>query len=136
MGLRTSPMGEVFFEDCEVPEENLLGKEGAGSWMFTRSMTWERRSVLAAHVGTMQRLLETCIRYANQRKQCGQSIGEYQQVATKIVEMKMRVERSRLALLQLRLGHEPSQSRLHGSGPREAAMYWGKSSSIASIASR
>ena len=98
MGIRTSPMGEVFFEDCEVPEENLLGKEGAGSWMFTRSMTWERGSILAAHVGTMQRLLETCIRYANERKQGGQSIGKFQQVSTKIVEMKQRVERSRLAL--------------------------------------
>lgn len=98
MGIRTAPMGEVFFEDCEVSEENLLGKEGAGSWMFTRSMTWERGSILAAHVGTMQRLLETCIRYANERKQGGQSIGKFQQVSTKIVEMKQRVERSRLAL--------------------------------------
>jgi L-prolyl-PCP dehydrogenase len=98
MGIRTAPMGEVFFEDCEVPEENRLGPEGAGSWMFTRSMTWERGSILAAHVGTMQRLLETCIRYANERKQGGQSIGKYQQIATKIVEMKMRLERSRLAL--------------------------------------
>ncbi|MEO6872628.1 MAG: acyl-CoA dehydrogenase family protein [Chthoniobacterales bacterium] len=98
MGIRTAPMGEVFLEDCEVPEENRLGKEGAGSWTFTRSMTWERGSILAAHVGTMQRLLEICIRYANERKQGGQSIGKYQQVATKIVEMKMRVERSRHAL--------------------------------------
>ena len=98
MGIRTSPMGEVFFEDCEVPEENRLGKEGAGSWMFTRSMTWERGSILAAHVGTMQRLLEICIRYANERKQGGQSIGKYQQIASKIVEMKLRIERSRHAL--------------------------------------
>jgi alkylation response protein AidB-like acyl-CoA dehydrogenase len=100
MGIRTSPMGEVFLEDCEVPEENLLGKEGAGSWMFTRSMTWERGSILAAHVGTMQRLLETCIRYANERKQGGQSIGKFQQVATKIVEMKMMIESSRHMLYQ------------------------------------
>jgi L-prolyl-PCP dehydrogenase len=95
MGVRTSPMGEVFFTDCEVPEENLLGKEGAGSWLFTRSMTWERGCILAAAVGTMQRLLETCIRYANERKQGGQSIGKYQQVATKIVDMKMRTENAR-----------------------------------------
>ena len=45
--MRTSPMAEVFFTDCEVPEENLLGKEGAGSWLFTRSMTWERGCILA-----------------------------------------------------------------------------------------
>ena len=95
MGVRTSPMAEVFFTDCEVPEENLLGKEGAGSWLFTRSMTWERGCILASAVGTMQRLLETCIRYANERKQGGQSIGKFQQVATKIVDMKLRVESAR-----------------------------------------
>ena len=88
-------MAEVFFTDCEVPEENLLGKEGAGSWLFTRSMTWERGCILASAVGTMQRLLETCIRYANERKQGGQSIGKFQLVATKIVDMKLRVESAR-----------------------------------------
>jgi hypothetical protein len=95
MGIRTAPMSEVFFENCEVPAENLLGKEGAGSWLFTRSMTWERGCILASAVGAMQRLLETCIRYANERKQGGHSIGKYQQVATKIVDMKMRVESAR-----------------------------------------
>ena len=95
MGVRTSPMAEVFFEDCEVPEENLLSKEGAGSWLFTRSMTWERGCILASAVGSMQRLLETCIRYAKERKQSGQSIGKFQLVATKIVDIKLRVESSR-----------------------------------------
>ena len=95
MGLRTSPMAEVFFENCEVPEENLLGKEGGGAFLFTRSMTWERGCILASAVGSMQRLLETCIRYANERKQGGQSIGKYQLVASKIVDMKLRVESSR-----------------------------------------
>jgi len=95
MGVRTSPMAEVFFENCEVPEENLLGKEGGGAFLFTRSMTWERGCILASAVGSMQRLLERCIRYANERKQGGQSIGKYQLVASKIVDMKMRVESSR-----------------------------------------
>jgi len=95
MGVRTSPMAEVFFENCEVPEENLLGKEGGGAFLFTRSMTWERGCILASAVGAMQRLLETCIRYANERKQAGQSIGKFQLVATKIVDMKLRVESSR-----------------------------------------
>src|SRR5439155_1239627 len=48
MGVRTSPMAEVFFENCEVPEENLLGKEGGGAFLFTRSMTWERGCILAS----------------------------------------------------------------------------------------
>ncbi len=95
MGVRTSPMSEVFFENCEVPAENLLGKEGGGAFLFTRSLTWERGCILASAVGSMQRLLEKCIRYANERKQGGQSIGKFQQVATKIVEMKLRVESAR-----------------------------------------
>ena len=95
MGLRTSPMAEVFFENCEVPEENLIGKEGQGSSQFTWAMTWERGCILASAVGSMQRLLETSIRYAKERKQFGQPIGKFQLVASKIVDMKMRVESAR-----------------------------------------
>jgi alkylation response protein AidB-like acyl-CoA dehydrogenase len=87
MGLRTSPMAELFFDDCEVPEGNRLGKEGAGTSLFTHSMTWERGCILASAVGSMQRLLETCIRYAKQRRQFDQPIGKFQQVAGKIVDM-------------------------------------------------
>lgn len=95
MGLRTSPMAELFFEDCEVPEENRLGKEGAGSSLFTHSMTWERGCILASAVGSMQRLLETCISYAKQRKQFGQPIGKFQLIGSKIVDMKLRLETAR-----------------------------------------
>lgn len=98
MGLRTSPMAEIFLEDCDVPVENRLGNEGAGSALFTHSMTWERGSILASAVGSMQRLLETCIRYARDRKQFGQSIGKFQLVSSKIVDMKLRLETSRLLL--------------------------------------
>jgi alkylation response protein AidB-like acyl-CoA dehydrogenase len=95
MGLRTSPMAEVFFQDCEIPAENRLGEDGSGSILFTRSMTWERGCILASAVGSMQRLLEKCIRHANTRKQSGQSIGKFQQVASKIVDMKLRLDSSR-----------------------------------------
>ena len=95
MGLRTSPMAEVYFQDCEVPAENLLGKEGRGSLLFSRSMTWERGCILASAVGGMQRLLEACVRYAKTRKQYGQPIGKFQHVSGKIVEMKMRLESAR-----------------------------------------
>jgi len=98
MGLRTSPMAELYLEDCEVPAENLLGTEGGGSFLFTRSMTWERGCILASAVGSMQRLLETCVRYANTRKQFGQPIGKFQHVAGKIVDMKLRLETCRLLL--------------------------------------
>jgi alkylation response protein AidB-like acyl-CoA dehydrogenase len=95
MGLRTSPMAEIFFENCEVPEENLLGKEGAGSSQFTWAMTWERGCILASAVGSMQRSLETCVRYAKERRQFGQPIGKFQLVGSKIVDMKLRVESAR-----------------------------------------
>jgi alkylation response protein AidB-like acyl-CoA dehydrogenase len=95
MGLRTWPMAEIFFENCEVPEENLLGKEGAGSSQFTWAMTWERGCILASAVGSMQRSLETCVRYAKERRQFGQPIGKFQLVGSKIVDMKLRVESAR-----------------------------------------
>jgi alkylation response protein AidB-like acyl-CoA dehydrogenase len=98
MGLRTSPMAELFFEDCEVPVENRLGREGNGKNLFTHSMNWERACILASAVGTMQRLLETSIRYAKDRKQFGQSIGKFQLIATKIVDMKMRLDQAQAAL--------------------------------------
>jgi alkylation response protein AidB-like acyl-CoA dehydrogenase len=95
MGLRTSPMAELFFEDCEVPEENRLGREGAGASLFTHSMTWERGCILSSALGAMQRMLETCIRYARERKQFGQPIGKFQQIGSKIVDMKLRLESAR-----------------------------------------
>jgi alkylation response protein AidB-like acyl-CoA dehydrogenase len=98
MGLRTSPMAELFFDDCEVPEANRLGKEGAGTSLFTHSMTWERGCILASAVGAMQRLLDISLRYARERKQFGQSIGKFQAVGSKIVDMKLRVDTARFML--------------------------------------
>jgi alkylation response protein AidB-like acyl-CoA dehydrogenase len=95
MGLRTSPMSEMFFGDCEVPEENRLGKEGAGTALFTHSMSWERACILASAVGSMQRLLEVCVRFAKERKQFGQPIGKFQLVSSRIVDMKLRLESAR-----------------------------------------
>jgi alkylation response protein AidB-like acyl-CoA dehydrogenase len=98
MGLRTSPMSELFFDDCEVPVENRLGREGAGKSLFADSMTWERSCILASAVGSMQRLLDTCVRYTNERKQFGQAIGKFQLIGSKLVDMKLQVETSRALL--------------------------------------
>ena len=95
MGLRTSPMGEIVLEDCEIPEENRLGPEGAGVAIFNCSMEWERGSLLASYLGTMQWQVETCVRYARERKQFGKPIGRFQAVAHRIANMKVRLETSR-----------------------------------------
>jgi len=98
MGLRTSPMGELVLENCEVPIENRLGREGGGRNLFAQSMSWERGCILAGAVGAMERLLERSVGYARERRQFGQPIGKFQLVATKIVDMKMRLEEARSAL--------------------------------------
>jgi hypothetical protein len=98
MGLTTSPMAEVILEDCEIPVGNMLGREGQGAPVFNHSMGWERSCILASMVGGMQWQLETAIAYARQRRQFGKRIGDFQLVASRIVDMKLRLETSRLIL--------------------------------------
>ncbi len=95
MGLRTSPMSEIILEDCEIPQENRLGAEGAGPAIFNCSMEWERGSILASYLGTMQRQLETCVKYARHRKQFGKPIGRFQAIAHRLANMKIRLEAAR-----------------------------------------
>lgn len=96
MGLRTSPIGELVFEDAYVPEEAILGGVGGGATIFTHSMDWERICLFASHVGTMERLLEKSIEYARTRTQFGQSIGKFQAVSHPIADMKVQLEAARL----------------------------------------
>jgi alkylation response protein AidB-like acyl-CoA dehydrogenase len=96
MGLRTSPVGELVFEDAFVPDASVLGTVGGGASVFTTAMDWERTLLVAAHVGTMERLLETTVVYARTRKQFGQTIGKFQAVAHRIADMKVQLEAARL----------------------------------------
>jgi alkylation response protein AidB-like acyl-CoA dehydrogenase len=98
MGLRTSPMSELAMVDCEVPVENVLGGEGRGQAIFTHSMEWERTCILASHLGMMQRLLETSVKYAHDRRQFGQPIGKFSAIANKVADMEVRLETGRLLL--------------------------------------
>jgi alkylation response protein AidB-like acyl-CoA dehydrogenase len=101
MGLRSSPMGEVVFEDCVVPMASRLGREGAGMAIFNAAMEWERACIFAAHLGAMERLLEDCIAYARGRRQFGQPIGKYESVADRIVNMKVAIEAGRFLLYRV-----------------------------------
>jgi L-prolyl-PCP dehydrogenase len=98
MGLKTCPIGEVVLNDCEVPEENRLGKEGAGAAIFNSEMEWERSCLFAVQLGSMEKALEECIKYANSREQFGKPIGKHQSIAHKMADMKVRIDLSRLAL--------------------------------------
>jgi len=101
MGLRTSPMAELIFQDCFVPEDSRLGPEGAGARIFNSSMEWERSAILASHVGAMEWQLERSVAYARERRQFGQPIGSFQSVANRIVDMKVRLETARLLLYKV-----------------------------------
>ena len=101
MGLRTSPMAELVFEDCEVPAANRLGREGRGAQVFNDSMEWERGLILASCLGTMQRQVDECVRYARERTQFGKPIGDNQAVANRIVQMKLRLEAARLLVYRV-----------------------------------
>jgi alkylation response protein AidB-like acyl-CoA dehydrogenase len=100
MGLRTAPIGAITLRECEVPESHRIGPEGAGSSIFNRSQEWERIAILAGEIGAMQAQLETCIRFARERQAFGQPIGRNQAVANRLVQMKLRLETSRLLTYQ------------------------------------
>lgn len=101
MGLRTSPMAEVIFEECRVPVDRRLGREGRGLGVFECSMEWERGCILAGCLGAMHRQLQTVIKHARSRVQFGQAIGKFQSVANKIVDMKVRLETCRPLVYQI-----------------------------------
>jgi alkylation response protein AidB-like acyl-CoA dehydrogenase len=121
MGMRTAAMGELVLDNCPASDESLLGKIGGGTVVFNSSMEWERAFILAPAVGAMQRELERCIQFARRREQFGKPIGKNQSVSNKLVEMRMRVETSRLLLYRTawmksqgkRLTSEPSETKLH-----------------------
>ena len=91
--------------------------------IFNHSMTWERSCILASAVGTMERQLERCIGYAKDRRQFGQPIGKFQAVSHRIVDMKVRLETTRLLLYRqgwlMDQGHatalEAAMVKLHAS---------------------
>ena len=95
LGVRTVPMGQLAFENCVLPPEALLGREGRGAEVFNASMEWERGAILASALGTMKRQLERCIDHARHREQFGKAIGKFQAVAHRIVDMKLRLETCR-----------------------------------------
>jgi alkylation response protein AidB-like acyl-CoA dehydrogenase len=101
LGLRTSPMAEVFVDDCFVPSSALLGKPGQGGEIFTTSMRWERACIMASQVGVMRRTMEACVGYARHRRQFGKPIAKFESVADKIADMKVAVDAARALVLRV-----------------------------------
>ena len=91
LGMRGSETGELVFEDCEVPEENVMGPVGAGARILMSGLDYERAVLSAGPTGIMQACLDVVIPYIHDRKQFGQSIGEFQLVQGKLADMYVQM---------------------------------------------
>ncbi len=87
LGMRGSPTGELVFQDCEVPEENLLGTIGDGVTVLMSGLDYERAVLAAGPLGIMQACLDVVLPYVHQRRQFGAAIGEFQLMQGKLADM-------------------------------------------------
>ncbi len=87
MGMRGSSTSELVFQDCEVPEENVLGEVGHGVRVLMSGLDSERLVLAGGPIGIMQSCLDVVIPYVHQREQFGQPIGEFQLVQAKLADM-------------------------------------------------
>ena len=87
LGMRGSDTCELVFEDCEVPEENVLGMVGRGVNVLMSGLDYERVVLSAGPLGIMQAALDVVMPYVHERKQFGQSIGQFQLVQGKLADM-------------------------------------------------
>jgi butyryl-CoA dehydrogenase len=95
MGVRSSHTSELIFEDCEIPEENLIGQEGSGFLMAMQTVEWDRSALLAPFVGGMSYVLRKCALYAQERHQFGGPIARFQAIKHKLADMKIFIEAAR-----------------------------------------
>ncbi len=95
MGMRGSDTGELVFQDCEVPAENVLGDVGKGVNVLMSGLDYERAVLAAGPLGIMQAAMDIVIPYVHQRKQFGQAIGEFQLVQGKLADMYTTMNASR-----------------------------------------
>ncbi len=87
LGMRGSDTGELVFEDCEVPEENVLGKPGEGVRILMSGLDYERAVLAAGSLGIMQACMDVVVPYVHERKQFGQPIGTFQLMQGKLADM-------------------------------------------------
>jgi isovaleryl-CoA dehydrogenase len=95
MGMRGSDTGELVFEDCEVPAENIMGPENGGVGVLMSGLDYERAVLAAGPLGIMQACLDVVLPYARERKQFGRPIGTFQLMQAKIADMYVALNSAR-----------------------------------------
>lgn len=96
MGYRGSPTGELLFDDCKVPAENLLGHENLGVAVVMSGLDLERAFLATAAIGLGERALQLSLEYAKQRQQFGRPIAHFQMIQSKLADMYVDLETIRL----------------------------------------
>jgi short/branched chain acyl-CoA dehydrogenase len=117
MGWRASDTRLLTFEDCQVPEEHMLGKRGEGFQQFMQILDAGRVAIAALSVGLAQACLDESLKYSRERQQFGRPIGAFQAIQFKLADMSMEIELARLMYYKAAWLH--MQGRPYG---REAAM--------------
>jgi isovaleryl-CoA dehydrogenase len=95
LGMRGSDTAELVFEDCEVPEENVIGGVGRGAAVLMSGLDYERAVLAAGPIGIMQAALDIVLPYVHERKQFGQPIGNFQLIQGKIADMYVTLNAAR-----------------------------------------
>jgi isovaleryl-CoA dehydrogenase len=95
LGMRGSDTSELVFEDCEVPEDNVMGPEGGGVGVLMSGLDYERTVLAAGSLGIMQACLDVVIPYLHDRKQFGQPVGSFQIMQSKLADMYVTLTSAR-----------------------------------------
>jgi len=95
LGMRGSDTGELVFEDCEVPEENVIGPENGGAGVLMSGLDYERAVLAAGPLGIMQAALDSVLPYVRERKQFGKPIGTFQLMQGKVADMYVALNSAR-----------------------------------------
>ncbi|HEX4740794.1 MAG TPA: isovaleryl-CoA dehydrogenase [Caulobacteraceae bacterium] len=95
IGMRGSDTGELVFEDCEVPEENVLGPENGGAGVLMSGLDYERTVLSAGPLGIMQACMDAVLPYVRERQQFGRPIGSFQLMQGKIADMYVALNSAR-----------------------------------------
>ena len=95
MGMRGSPTAELVFDDCEVPEDNVMGPVGGGVGVLMSGLDYERTVLAGIQLGIMQACLDTVIPYVRERKQFGRPIGAFQLMQAKVADMYVALNSAR-----------------------------------------
>jgi isovaleryl-CoA dehydrogenase len=101
MGMRGSPTAELVFDDCEVPEENVMGPVNGGVGVLMSGLDYERTVLAGIQLGIMQACLDTVLPYVRERKQFGKPIGSFQLIQAKVADMYVALNSARAYVYQV-----------------------------------